>query len=56
MESACHFIFFFASLASAERWQAKHADTVLLPLDEAFAYGKRYNAQLFGVELARRAG
>jgi alkylmercury lyase len=53
-ESACHFIFFFASRASAERWQAKHPDTVLLSLVEAFALGKRINEHLFGTELGRR--
>ena len=52
--SACHFIFFFASRASGERWQAKHPATVLLSLDEAFALGKRINEHLFGAELARR--
>lgn len=53
--SACHFIFFFASRASGERWQAKHPDkTLLLPLDEAFELVKRINAYLFGAELARR--
>lgn len=53
MASACHFIFFFASRASAERWQAKHPEMVLLSLDEAFALGKRQNAHLLGSELAR---
>jgi alkylmercury lyase len=51
--SACHFIFFFASHASADQWQAKHPDTVLLSLDEAFAFAKRANAHVFGAELAR---
>lgn len=54
MASACHFIFFFASRASGERWQTKHPETVLVSLDEAFAFAKRYNAHLFGAELARR--
>lgn len=53
MATACHFIFFFASRASWERWQAKHPETVLLALDEAFALAKRQNAHLFGAELAR---
>ncbi len=55
MASACHFIFFFASHTSGERWQAKHPETVLLSLDEAFALAKRSNAHLFGAELARRS-
>jgi alkylmercury lyase len=56
MATACHFIFFFASRASGERWQAKHAEpeTVLLSLDEAHDFGKRSNAYLFGTELALR--
>jgi alkylmercury lyase len=54
MASACHFIFFFASRASAERWQTKHPGHVLLSLAEAFALAKRQNAHLFGTELARR--
>jgi alkylmercury lyase len=52
--SACHFIFFFAARASAERWQAKHPETVLLSLDEAFMFAKRANARVFGNELASR--
>lgn len=54
MASACHFIFFFGSRASAEHWQTKHPEPVLLSLDEAFALAKRQNAHLFGTELARR--
>jgi alkylmercury lyase len=54
MATACHFIFFFASRASAERWQVKHPETALPSLDEAFALAKRQNAHLFGTELAQR--
>lgn len=54
--SACHFIYFFASRASAERWQVKHPHTVVLSLDNAFSLGRRHNAHLFGAELARRRG
>lgn len=55
--TACHFILFFASRASAMRWQETNRDseTVLLSLDEAFALGKRSNARIFGAALARRA-
>lgn len=54
--TACHYIFFFVSSASGERWQQKHADpeTVLLPLDVAFDFGKRSNTHLFGAELNGR--
>ena len=51
--SVCHFIFFSASAASGERWQAKHPETVLVSLDEAFAFARRSNARVFGAELAR---
>ncbi|MFU0505254.1 organomercurial lyase [Pseudaminobacter sp. NGMCC 1.201702] len=56
MKSACHFIFFFTSRASGERWQAKHTEpeTILLSMDEAVAYCKRSNAHVFGTELAQR--
>ena len=53
MESCCHFILFFGSRAAGERWQTKHPETVLLTPDEAFTFGKRQNAHLFGTELAR---
>jgi alkylmercury lyase len=50
----CHFIFFFASRESGERWVSKHPETVLLSIDEAFAFGKRLNTHLFGVVLQRQ--
>lgn len=49
--SACHYIFFFGSRAAGERWQTKHPETILLTLDEAFMFGRRQNAHLFGAEL-----
>lgn len=51
--TTCHFIFFFASRASGERWVDQHPGTVLLSLDEAFAFAKRLNARLYGKELMR---
>ena len=51
----CHFIFFFSSRLSGERWVAKHRDTFLYSLDDAFVLAKRHNARNFGAELARRA-
>lgn len=53
--TACHFIFFFAGRASGERWVAAHPHTTLLSLHDAFEFGRRQNARLFGQELARRA-
>lgn len=55
MAQFCHFVFFFSSRASGERWMAKHPGTFLYSLDDAFALAKRLNAKNFGPELARRA-
>lgn len=55
MAKFCHFVFFFASRASGERWVAKHPGTFLYSLDDAFALARRVNARSFGAELARRA-
>jgi alkylmercury lyase len=55
MAEFCHFVFFFASRSSGERWVGKHPGTFLYSLDEAFALAKRLNAKNFGQELARRA-
>ncbi|MFL5495325.1 MAG: organomercurial lyase [Gemmatimonadales bacterium] len=54
METACHYIFFFASCAAGERWVAKHPGTWLLSMDEAFEFGKRFRERLFATELARQ--
>lgn len=55
MAQFCHFVFFFASRSSGERWMAKHPGTFLYSLDDALALAKRLNAKSFGPELARRA-
>ena len=55
MAKFCHFVFFFASRASGERWVAKHPDTFLYSLDDAFALAQRLNARNFGRALAERA-
>ena len=54
MAKFCHFIFFFSSRSSGERWVAKHPGTFLYSLDDAFALAKRFNARNFGPELLRR--
>jgi hypothetical protein len=54
ISSACHFIFFFTSRASGERWVATHAQTMLLSLNEALTLARRQNARMYGAELARR--
>jgi alkylmercury lyase len=55
MTKFCHYVFFFSSRRSGERWVGKHPDTFLYSLDQAFALAKRLNARNFGPELARRA-
>lgn len=55
MAKFCHFVFFFASRASGERWAAKHTGTFLYSLDQAFSLAKCINARNFGLELTRRA-
>jgi alkylmercury lyase len=55
MASFCHFIFFFSSRASGERWTAKHPGTFLYSLDDAFTLAKRLNAANFGPALKARA-
>jgi alkylmercury lyase len=53
MAKFCHFVFFFASRASGERWVARHPDTFLYSLDDAFTLARRFNARNFGSELTR---
>lgn len=55
MAKFCHFVFFFSSRSSGERWGAKHPGTFLYSLDEAFALAKLLNVRNFGQELARLA-
>src|SRR6059036_1723566 len=55
MATFCHFVFFFTSRSSGERWMTKHPGTFLYSLQEAFALAKRLNAKNFGRELARQA-
>ena len=54
MGKFCHYVFFFASRASGERWAARHDGTFLYAPDEAFDLGGRLVAKLFGPELQRR--
>jgi alkylmercury lyase len=51
MAKFCHFVFFFSSRASGERWGAKHPRTFLCSLGDAFALAKRLNATNFGLPL-----
>jgi alkylmercury lyase len=56
MASFCHFVFFFASRESGERWAARHPRTFLYSVEEAFQLGRRLNRQIFGHALARGHG
>jgi alkylmercury lyase len=49
--SFCHFIFFFESRDSGERWVTKHAGTFLYPLNVAFDLARRWNRARFGAML-----
>lgn len=55
MAKFCHFVFFFASRSSGERWVARNPGTFLYSLDDAFALAKRLNNRNFGPELVRLA-
>lgn len=45
MARFCHFIFFFSTRESGQRWVARNPATFLYPLDSAFALAKRANAR-----------
>jgi alkylmercury lyase len=47
VQSFCHFVYFFASAASAETWTAEHPGTFLLTLQDAFDLGRLVNALNF---------
>jgi alkylmercury lyase len=55
MANFCHFVFFFSTRSSGERWIAKHPGTFLYGLEEAFALARRLNARNFGLELGQHA-
>lgn len=54
--TTCHYIFFFSSRASGERWVAAHPETVLVSLEEAVEFVEWVNARAFGHELERLRG
>jgi alkylmercury lyase len=43
--SFCHFVHFFASPESAEKWTTEHPGTFLLSVDDAWALGRLTNQQ-----------
>ncbi len=46
--SFCHFVHFFASTESAEKWTTEHPGTFLLSLDDAYALGRLTNERNAG--------
>jgi alkylmercury lyase len=50
--SFCHYVYFFNHLSDGEQWCKEHPDTFLLPLEDAFEVGKRFNASRYALALA----
>ena len=55
IQSFCHFVHFFGSRKSGDRWSSKHRGTLLLSVEEAYELGQLTNARNFGEALARTA-
>jgi len=53
MANFCHFVFFFASRASGERWAARHAGIFLSSLEDAWKLARLLTEKQYGQELAR---
>lgn len=51
MANFCHYVFFFASRESGERWAAGHPGTFVYSVEEAFELGRRLNERNFGPAL-----
>ena len=48
VERFCHYVHFFATETTGERWVAEHPGTYLLSVDDAFELGTRFRSSLFG--------
>jgi alkylmercury lyase len=53
MAKFCHFVFFFSSRSSGERWCARYPETFLYSVDAAFALARRFNTRNFGPVLVQ---
>ncbi|MBI3023518.1 MAG: hypothetical protein HYY68_07325, partial [Thaumarchaeota archaeon] len=53
IQSFCHFVHFFGSRASGDRWSSEHKGTLLLSVDQAHELGRLTNTRNFGEALAR---
>ncbi len=49
--SFCHYVFFFNSEESGNKWIANHKDTFLLTLNDAYEIGRLTNEATFGAAL-----
>ena len=58
IESFCHFVLFFASRASGEKWVAEHEGTTLVSVEKAFELGRllteRITPAVYGAETGTR--
>lgn len=50
VQSFCHFVYFFASRRSGQRWVEDHPGTFLLSVDEAFELGRLTNGLRWGAD------
>jgi len=53
IQSFCHFVHFFGSRESGERWSSEHKGTFLLSVDQAYELGRLTNTRNFGEALAK---
>ena len=51
----CHHVFFLASPEVGKTWAARHEDSFILSLDQAFELGRRKNAAQFRDVLVGKA-
>lgn len=51
IQNFCHFVHFFASPQDGEPWTAKHPDTFLLSVEDAYHLGQLTNRAVFGAVL-----
>lgn len=56
INTACHYIHFFASQESGRKWTAGHTDPVLISVGAALRYGSRQNQRMFGGRPGRTKG
>ncbi len=54
IQSFCHFVHFFASRPSGERWSSEHKGTLLFSVEEAYKLGWLTNTRNFGEALVMK--